>query len=46
MEVQIASVTKYIDELIDSKPVDDYCFNGLQLEGRSGVSRPRQLLRA
>jgi dinuclear metal center YbgI/SA1388 family protein len=39
MGVQIAAVTKYIDELINPKPVDDYCFNGLQLEGRSEVSR-------
>lgn len=37
--VEIGALVRYTDELINAKPVDDYCHNGLQLEGGKIVSR-------
>jgi dinuclear metal center YbgI/SA1388 family protein len=35
----IHDLIRYVDETINPKPVDDYCHNGLQLEGRVEVTR-------
>ncbi len=37
--VYTKELVRYVDDLINQKPVEDYCHNGLQLEGSAQVSR-------
>ncbi len=37
--VTMQELIRYIDDTINAKPIDDYCHNGLQLEGKPEVAR-------
>jgi dinuclear metal center YbgI/SA1388 family protein len=37
--IAMHELIQYVDETINPKPIEDYCHNGLQLEGRREVSR-------
>jgi dinuclear metal center YbgI/SA1388 family protein len=37
--VNMPELIRYIDDTINAKPADDYCHNGLQIEGKPEVSR-------